>query len=134
MRISALVALSSVIQVAVSLYIYTLDQPDIPLLLNSTGFIINIVLDLLFISKFYISTFKPTILIQAGIRLVCNIISAITSLYYFVYISTKMQQCIYSSQEQDEIASQFKLKALIVLVHPVVYTFTESVIYNSIYL
>ena len=90
-RISAPVALSLVIQVTVSSCMYASDQPDVPLLLNSTGFVINIILDFLFISKFYIGTFKPMILIQAGIRLVYDMISAITSLYYFVYISTKIQ-------------------------------------------
>jgi hypothetical protein len=133
-RISAPVALSSAIQVAVSSCTRALDQPDVPLLISSTGFIVNIVLDLLFISKFHVGTFKPTILTQAGIRLACDMTSAIAGLCYFIYISTKMQRRTYGSTEPEEVGSQFKMKGLVVLARPAVYTFAESIIRNSIYL
>jgi Na+-driven multidrug efflux pump len=133
-RISAPVALSSAIQVAVSSCTRALDQPDVPLVISSTGFVVNIILDLCFISKFHVGTFKPTILTQAGIRLACDMISAIAGLCYFVYISTKMQHRICGSEEPDAVGSQFKLKTLGVLARPAVYTFAESVIRNSIYL
>jgi Na+-driven multidrug efflux pump len=133
-RISAPVTLSSAIQVAVSSCRRALDQPDVPLLISSTGFVVNIVLDLLFISKFHVGIFKPTILTQAGIRLACDMTSAVAGLCYFIYISTKVQHRICGSQEPGEVGPQFQLKALVVLARPAVYTFAESVIRNSIYL
>lgn len=51
-RLSAPVALTSAIQVSVSSCTRALDQPDIPLVISSTSVIVNIILDLLLISKF----------------------------------------------------------------------------------
>jgi Na+-driven multidrug efflux pump len=131
-RISAPVALSSAIQVAVSSSTRALDQPDVPLLISSTGFIVNIILDLLFISKFHVGAFKPTILTQAGIRLACDMVSALAGLIYFIYIAKKLQRKIEGSEEQVRL--QIKPKVLAILARPAVYTFAESVIRNSIYL
>lgn len=131
-RISAPVALSSAIQVAVSSCTRALDQPDVPLLISSTGFIINIILDLLFISKFHVGTFKPTILTQALIRLACDMVSAIVGLLYFLYIVRKMREGLGGSEGPGKLRPT--LKSLSILWRPAVYTFTESVIRNSIYL
>ncbi len=58
-RISSVQALSSAIEVVVSCSTRALDHPDVPLLISSTKFIVNIILDLLVISKFHIgSTFQ----------------------------------------------------------------------------
>lgn len=71
-QISSVMALSSAMQVAVTDCTRALDNPDVPLLINSTSFIINIVLDLLIISKFHVGSWKPTIndqaLIKTGLR------------------------------------------------------------------
>ena len=132
-RISAPVALSSAIQVAVSSCTRALDQPDVPLLISSTGFVLNIVLDLLFISKFHVGAFKPTILIQAGIRLACDMLSAAAGLAYFVNMARRLGREI-EGVEGQAVRSQVKWRALAVLARPAVYTFAESVIRNSIYL
>lgn len=129
-RICAPVTLSSAIQVAVSSCTRALDQPDVPLLISSTGFIVNIVLDLLIISKFHVGSFKPTILTQAGIRLACDMASAFAGLFYFIYVATKLHRRFGSPEER--ISPQ--IKALGILARPAIYTFAESVIRNSIYL
>ena len=122
-RISAFVALLSAIQVAVFFCMRALDQLNVPLLISLTGFIVNIVLDLLIISKFHVGSFKPTILTQAGIRLACDMASAFAGLFYF-------HRRLGSPEER--VSPQ--IKALGILARPAIYTFAESVIRNSIYL
>jgi Na+-driven multidrug efflux pump len=129
-RMSAPVSLTSAVQIAVSSCTRGLDLPDVPLLINSTGFIVNIVRDLLFISSFHVGSFQPTILIQAGIRLACDMVSALTGLAYFIFIAGRMQRRL----GNPEARQGPQLRALPVLARPAVYTFAESVIRNSIYL
>ena len=59
--ISAFSALSSAIEVAVANSTRALDKPDVPLLISSMKFAVNIVLDLLLISKVHVGNFEPTI-------------------------------------------------------------------------
>lgn len=129
-RMSAPVALTSAIQIAVSSCTRALDLPDVPLLISSTGFVVNIVLDFLFISSFHVGSFQPTILTQAGIRLACGMVSAIAGLVYFIFIARRMQ--LRHGNPEERHGPQ--LQALLVLARPAVYTFAESVIRNSIYL
>lgn len=129
-RISAPVALSTAVQVAVSSCTRALDQPGVPLLISSTGFMVNIVLDLLVISKFHVGSFSPTILTQAGIRLACDMVSALAGLLYFIYITRKGKSKLADSEERVGL----QIRALVILARPAMYTFAESVIRNSIYL
>ena len=129
-QISSVVALSSAIQVAVTDCTRALDNPDVPLLINSTSFIVNIVLDLLIISKFHVGSWKPTINDQALIRLACDMSSALAGLAYFIYLAQKMHK------RSDGTGGSAKpsINAFKVLARPSVYTFTESAIRNSLYL
>ena len=129
-QISSIGALSSAIQVAVSDCTRALDNPDVPLLIGSTSFVVNIVLDLLIISKFHVGSWTPTIIDQALIRLACDMSSALAGLFYFLYIARKLQR---QSGDQEESAKP-GIKAFKVLAGPSVYTFTESAIRNSLYL
>lgn len=130
-RISSVSALSSAMQVAVSDCTRALDNPDVPLLISSTSFVINIMLDLLIISKFHVGSWTPTIIDQALIRLACDMSSALAGLVYFIYIATKMHRK--SSEDSDETIRP-GIRAFKVLARPSVYTFTESAIRNSLYL
>ncbi|KAK3324949.1 hypothetical protein B0H66DRAFT_580341 [Apodospora peruviana] len=76
-RISAFGALSSTIETAVSYATRALDKPDVPLIISSVKFGINIILDLLIISKFHVGRHQPTANMQAGIQLACNMASAL---------------------------------------------------------
>ena len=132
-RISSVSALSSAMQVAVSDCTRALDNPDVPLLISSTSVVINIVLDLLIISKFHVGSWTPTINDQALIRLACDMSSALAGLVYFVSIATKMHRR--SSEDSDERPRLgIGIRAFKVLARPSVYTFTESAIRNSLYL
>lgn len=130
-RISSVSALSSAMQVAVSDCTRALDNPDVPLLISSTSFVINIILDLLIISKFHVGSWTPTINNQALIRLACDMSSALAGLFYFIYIAKKMHRR--SCEDSDETINP-GIRAFKVLARPSVYTFTESAIRNSLYL
>lgn len=128
-RISAPVALSSAIQVAVSTCTRTLDKPDVPVIISSVGFLLNIVLDLLIISKFHVGDFTPNIHMQAGIRLACDFLSALSGLAYF---TLKVHRKLKDEDSEERIAPS--VTALKVLARPAIWTFTESIIRNALYL
>lgn len=130
-RISSVSALSSAMQVAVADCTRALDNPDVPLLISSTSFLINIMLDLLIISKFHVEHQTPTIIDQALIRLACDMSSAIAGLVYFVYMAKKMQRQLVTPEEDE---ARPTIKAIKVLARPAAYTFTESAIRNALYL
>ena len=129
-RISSVSALSSTMETAVSSCTRALDHPDVPVLISSIKFAINIILDLLIISKFHVGSFTPTIKTQALIRLACDMTSALSGLLYFKYIASKMQQRSRSVEDHARPG----MKALLVLMRPAVYTFMESAVRNSLYL
>lgn len=129
-QISSVVALSSAMQVAVTDCTRALDSPDVPLLINSTSFIINIVLDLLIISKFHVGSWNPTINDQALIRLACDMSSALAGLAYFIYLTQKLSK----RSDAAEGSAKPSINAFKVLARPSVYTFTESAIRNALYL
>ncbi|KAK4098517.1 ThrRS/AlaRS common domain-containing protein [Parathielavia hyrcaniae] len=83
-RISAFSALSSAIETAVAAATRALDKPDVPLVISTTKFAVNITLDLLIISRFHVGSHQPTINMQAGIQLTCNITAAFVGLGYFL--------------------------------------------------
>lgn len=117
-------------QVAVSDCTRALDNPDVPLLISSTSFIVNITLDLLFILKFHVGSWTLTINDQTLIRLACDVTSALAGLIYFIYIARKMQR---QSRSIGDSARP-GIKAFKVLTRPSAYTFTESAIRNLLYL
>lgn len=127
-RISSVEALSSAMEVAVSSSTRSLDHPDVPLLISSIKFVVNIVLDLLIISKFHVGSHKPTINTQAIVRMCCDLTSASAGLLYFLYISVKMRR------DEPELKSRPGLHELKLLIRPGLWTFLESALRNAIYL
>lgn len=124
-RISSVEALSSAIEVAVACSTRALDHPDVPLVISSTKFIVNIILDMLIISTFHVGSFTPTMNTQALIRMACDLTSAVSGLAYFLYISKKMAV---------DRTPRVSLESLKILSRPGVWTFLESALRNSIYL
>jgi len=129
-RISSVQALSSALEVAVASATRALDHPDVPLVISSVKFIVNIVLDLLIISKFHVGSRVPTVNGQALIRMACDLTSAVTGLVYFVFIALKLQRS--SRGEEERVKPSYK--ALKTLVRPGIPTFLESAMRNAIYL
>jgi len=129
-RISSVEALSSSIEVAVGSATRALDHPDVPLLISSLKFVINIVLDLLVISRFHVGPWTPTVNAQALVRMACDLTAAMGGLLYLMYVATKMQRADRSSEPKPS----WSFKALKTLVRPGVYTFVESALRNAFYL
>lgn len=129
-RISSVQALSSAIEVAVASATRALDHPDVPLVISSTKFVVNIILDLLIISKFHVGHRTPTVNGQALIRMACDLTSALTGLVYFLYIALKLKRR--SRELEGKVRPSFA--SLKTLVRPGVWTFLESAMRNAIYL
>lgn len=129
-RISSFSALSSAMETAVANATRALDKPDVPLLISSIKFAINIILDLLIISRFHVGSFQPSINIQASIRLACDLTSAFVGLFYFIF-ATSLRK---SPSEIIQRRIRPSLKALMILIQPGFVTFLESAIRNALYL
>ena len=127
-RISSVQAISSALDVSVSTSTRALDHPDVPLVISSTKFIVNIVLDLLIISKVHVGAHTPTVNIQAWVRMGCDLTSAVAGLLYFLFIAKRMQK------EEQELEARPSLYLLKLLLRPGCWTFLESALRNAIYL
>ncbi|KAH7309579.1 hypothetical protein B0I35DRAFT_359446 [Stachybotrys elegans] len=141
-RISAFSALSSAIETAVATATRALDKPDVPLVISSAKFAVNIILDFLIISRFHVGNHTPTVNMQAGIQLTCGLTAAFAGLIYFLATTSLPQwrrdRAEHIEDESIAIPRQSQLRpswrALLVLVRPGIITFTESAIRNALYL
>ncbi|KAF2127835.1 hypothetical protein P153DRAFT_368380 [Dothidotthia symphoricarpi CBS 119687] len=132
-RISAFSAFSSAVEYAVNTSTRALDKPDVPLIISSVKFAINIILDLILISKFHVSSITPTVNMQAGISLACNLTSAFAGLAYFIYTTTfSSKSPIHNDMTDQKVKPTFA--ALLSFFRPGIIFFTESAIRNALYL
>jgi len=129
-RLSSFQCLSSAIETAVASATRSLDKPDVPLIISSIKFAVNILLDLLVISRFHVGTLRPSVNRQASIRLACDMSSAFAGVIYFVYVTTMRPQ---RSAEQKG-ATIPSLRGLKILLRPGSTAFLESAIRNALYL
>ncbi|KAF9461231.1 hypothetical protein BDZ94DRAFT_1264310 [Collybia nuda] len=132
-RISSFSALSSSTEVAVSACTRALDRPDVPLLISSCKFIINIVLDLLLMSTFHVGTHTPTVNTQAVIRLGCDMSAAAVGLLYFLYTTTRLRRSSEVGSSGGESVTP-TIAAVGILLRPGIFTLIESAIRNALYL
>ena len=128
-RISSFSALSSAIEVAVAASTRALDRPDVPLLISSIKFLVNILLDMLIISKFHVGPHTPTVNDQAAIRLACDMVSAFAGLAFFIVTVTKRQRLVHSGRPAKP-----SLTALKILARPGLLMLLESAVRNALYL
>ncbi|KAG8753062.1 hypothetical protein FRC14_006471 [Serendipita sp. 396] len=126
-RLSSFSALASATEYSVSLATRALDRPDVPLLISSTKFIVNIILDLILISKFHIPSVTPTVKLQAIIRLSCDLVSSFAGLAYFIYRNKRANR----HNRENPWPS---IPALKILLRPGLFIFTESAVRNALYL
>ena len=135
-RISAFSALSGAVETAVASATRALDKPDVPLIISSVKFAVNIVLDLSIISRFHVGRHTPTVNMQAGIQLACGLTAAFVGLLYFLFATTlkfKRKRRALAAEEPFEPTTP-TLRALTVLLQPGIMTFAESAIRNALYL
>ncbi|TQV99374.1 hypothetical protein V2A60_004852 [Cordyceps javanica] len=130
-RITAFTALSSTVEVAVSSATRALDRPDVPFIISSAKFVINIVLDLLIVSPFHIGNHTPSVLHQAAVLLSCNLVSALVGVWYLLWRNSSALSKIHASNHETTRPS---LRLWFVLARPGLFTFIESAIRNVLYL
>lgn len=152
-RISAFSALSSAIETAVAAATRALDKPDVPLLISVAKFAVNIILDLLIISRFHVGRQTPTINMQAGNQLACSMASACVGLAYFIWTTNfgrlrhhKRRSSNGNGENVPDTAPieagdnkmlarlHLNLRALAILMRPGILTLIESAIRNALYL
>lgn len=127
-RISAFSAFSSAIEFAVNTSTRALDKPDVPLVIGSVKFAVNIILDLIIISRFHIKSITPTVNMQAGISLACNLTSAFVGLAYFLYTTSSGKQLAINRNLNPSLG------ALRTLFKPGFVFLFESAVRNALYL
>lgn len=128
-RLSAFSTFSGALEYAVSNATRALDHPDVPLVISTARFIINIVLDLLLLSPFHVGSFRPSANTQAAIRLACDMVAAFAGLAYFLWIVAKLRKV-----HTIGTVSRPTLRAFFVLLRPGIFTFVESAVRNALYL
>lgn len=129
-RIAAFSALSSAIEVAVAAATRALDKPDVPLLISSVKFAVNIILDMMLISRFHIPQVTPSVNAQAATQLACNMVASLAGLIYFLVTTRRERRREGTAQESSRPA----ISHLWILARPGFFTFTESAIRNALYL
>lgn len=132
-RISAFSAFASAVEYAVSTSKRALDKPDVPLLINLVKFTVNIMLDLILISKFHVGSVTPTVNMQAGISLACSLSSAFAGLAYFIY-TTNFSSKSAIHQDLSDHKTTPSLPSLVTFFKPGFVFFIESAIRNALYL
>ncbi|KAH0154892.1 hypothetical protein KCU67_g8890, partial [Aureobasidium melanogenum] len=131
-RISAFSSLSSAIETAVSTSTRALDKPDVPLIISTVKFLINIILDLLIISKVHVGNFTPTVNMQAATQLACNMAAPFLGLAYFCFFTFRLDQRPFVTSQAESVRPS--LRCLVTLARPGILTFAESAIRNTLYL
>lgn len=128
-RISAFSALSSAVETAVAAATRALDQPDVPLVISSAKFAINIILDMILISKFHVHGVNPSVNTQAATQVTCGLAAAFAGLIYFLWTVKKER----ASSSASHGPATPNIRALKVLARPGSFTFAESAIRNALY-
>jgi Na+-driven multidrug efflux pump len=102
------------------------------LIISTVKFLVNIVLDLLIISKVHVGSFTPTVNMQAATQLACNMASALFGLAYFCFVTfrTDKQRPV----AYHDLPVRPSLACLKTLARPGILTFAESAIRNALYL
>ncbi|KAK1974857.1 hypothetical protein LZ30DRAFT_739286 [Colletotrichum cereale] len=133
-RIGAFSAFGSSIETAVTSATRALDRPDVPLIISSVKFAVNIILDLLIISKVHVGSHRPTINMQAGIQLACNLASALIGLAYFLWRNALRYRKGRADDREGWSATKPSANALLILLRPGIPAFIESAVRNALYL
>ncbi|KAI0162365.1 hypothetical protein GGR57DRAFT_498706 [Xylariaceae sp. FL1272] len=137
-QITSFTVLGGTIETAVAAATRALDKPDVPLIISSVKFAVNIILDLLIISRFHVGSVKPTVNTQAIIQLICSLTAAFAGLAYFLFSNTlPLSRTIRNNDDRDGYVRHMlrpSLRSLTILIRPGITTFAESAIRNALYL
>ena len=132
-RIAGFSALSSTVETAVANATRALDQPDVPLVISSVKFAVNIILDMIVISKFHVRGITPTVNAQAATQLACGLVASFAGLVYLVLVTRKQRREM-RGEGDDMDPVKLTMSGLKVLARPGSLTFAESAVRNALYL
>jgi hypothetical protein len=132
-RISAFSTLFSAIDVAVSVCTRSLDRPDVPLVISTVKTMVNIILDLLFLSTFRV-TASADVNTQAIIRLCCDAAGALAGAGFYLYIAGLVPLKRVENERGANDSRRPDIKGLMRILRPGSYMFTESAVRNALYL
>ncbi|KAF4545733.1 uncharacterized protein LTHEOB_4992 [Lasiodiplodia theobromae] len=142
-RLSAFAALAAAVETAVATSTRALDRPDVPLLVSSVKFAVNIALDLLLVSRFHVGKHRPSVNTQAAVRLACDLVAAAAGLAYFVWSALRSWRGERGREggggdgdygNGTGRPSYFSFAALKLLLPAGSLTFVESALRNALYL
>lgn len=139
-RITSFTVLSGAIETAVASATRALDKPDVPLVISTIKFAVNIILDLIIISRYHVGSFKPTVNMQGIIQLACTLTASLMGLAYFLYFVSlsswrKLRQYPAEGHSiRDSASLSPSFRGLRVLLRPGLIFFAESAIRNALYL
>ena len=125
-EITAFSVLSSTIEIAVSNSMRALDILDVPLLISSIKFAVNILLDFLIMSKFRVAKFKLIVNVQVVIRPSCDLLSVLPCLIFCHYFVEKTRS--------STAFLRSSIVVLKILARAGVFTVLESAARNTLYL
>ena len=132
-RISAFSTFFSAIDVAVSVCTRSLDRPDVPLVISTAKTAVNIILDLLFLSTFRVTT-NADVNTQAVIRLCCDATGALAGVAFYLYIAGLVPLKRVENERGVNDSRRPDIKGLVRILRPGSYMFTESAVRNTLYL
>ncbi len=132
-RIAGFSCLASALETAVTDCTRALDQPDVPLVISSVKSAVNIILDMIVISKFHVKGIKPTVNTQAATQLACGMMASLAGLGYFL-VTTRRHRKYQQAISHPTETAQITFSGLKILARPGAFTFTESAIRNALYL
>lgn len=139
-RITSFTVLSGAIETAVASATRSLDKPDVPLVISSVKFAVNIILDLLIISRYHVGSFQPTVNMQGIIQLACTLTAALVGLAYFIYfvsfpaLHKHRQESPEGRSMGSHTSTSPSIRGLRILLKPGLICFAESAIRNALYL
>jgi hypothetical protein len=131
--------LGGTIETAVATAARALQKLDVPLVMSSIKFAINIILDFLIISKFHVSSHKLTVNMQGAIQLACSLTAAFAGLVYFLWSNSLPVWRKQQHRREEGIRGIYasirpNARALLILARPGLIFFAESAIRKILYL
>lgn len=145
-RIAAWTVMGGMVETGVGAVSRAMDRTDVPLVVMGTKFGVNIVLDLLFVSRFRVTRGVVGVEVVAGLQLVCQVLAAGVGLGYFVWRESWRVWGVRRRRGRglgDEVGGggdegDARLRpswgAFKVLLRPGLSTFAESAVRNALYL
>ena len=147
-RVSSLIALTSVVDVAITNTTRALDSPNVPLAISSLRCVLNIAADFALLSRWRLPfAASPTVLTQALTRLACDVAASSAAIAFYLHSTRRARleeakktalKLIDGAEQNSSSRPPLNVtpnwRALRALASPARWTFAESSLRNFVYL